>query len=243
MRFRPASFSLYPRACAALDSRRTVDPVSPRAYRRLVGFTLVLAVLTASPRPNGSGAGALWIATVPRAAATTGAPVQAPPQAPPGTAAPAEVVQQLQSQVATAVQQFERRDTEGVLRHVSEQYRTGPLTKPSLRAHLQAMFAVYDAMKVRVRIDTVRMVGEHAWVYSSGELSGHFAWLDHWVPVLSWQRELEVARREDGVWRLFGYQRLRVGQRAAASARSNSNSSPRSYRSSPDPPEADCAAP
>jgi hypothetical protein len=53
----------------------------------------------------------------------------------------------------------------------------------------------------------VRMVGDHAWVYSSGELSGHFAWLDRWVAVLSWQRELEVARREDGVWRLFGYQR------------------------------------
>ena len=48
---------------------------------------------------------------------------------------------------------------------------------------------------------------DHAWVYSSGELSGHFAWLDRWVAVLSWQRELEVARREDGVWRLFGYQR------------------------------------
>jgi len=69
------------------------------------------------------------------------------------------------------------------------------------------MFALYDAMTVRVRIDTVRMVGDHAWVYSSGELSGHFAWLDRWVSVLSWQRELEVARREDGVWRLFGYQR------------------------------------
>jgi hypothetical protein len=68
------------------------------------------------------------------------------------------------------------------------------------------MFALYDAMKVRVRIDMVRVVGDHAWVYSSGELTGHFVWLDRWVPVLSWQRELEVARREDGVWRLFGYQ-------------------------------------
>jgi hypothetical protein len=117
------------------------------------------------------------------------------------------VVRQLQTEVTAAARQLERRDTEGVLRHVSEQYRTGPLTKPTLRAHLQAMFAVYDAMKVRVRIDTVRMVGDHAWVYSSGELSGYFAWLDRWVSVLSWQRELEVARREDGVWRLFGYQR------------------------------------
>jgi hypothetical protein len=183
-----------------------VDSVSPRARGWLFGVTLLLAVLTVSPRPDGSGAGTLWIIAAPPAGAT-GAPVQAPPQDPPGTAAPAEVVQQLQAEVTTAARQFERRDTEGVLRHVSEQYRTGPFTKPSLRSHLQAMFAVYDAMKVRVRIDTVRMVGEHAWVYSSGELSGHFAWLDRWVPVLSWQRELEVARREGGVWRLFGYQR------------------------------------
>lgn len=59
------------------------------------------------------------------------------------------MVQQLQTAVTAAAQQFERRDTEGVLRHISEQYRTGPLTKPALRSHLQAMFAVYDAMKVR----------------------------------------------------------------------------------------------
>jgi S-formylglutathione hydrolase FrmB len=116
-------------------------------------------------------------------------------------------MQQLQAEVAAAARQLERRDTEGVLRHVSEQYRTGPFTKSALRAQLQAMFAIYDAMKVRVRLDMVRMVGDHAWVYSSGELSGHFAWLDRWVSVLSWQRELEVARREGGVWRLFGYQR------------------------------------
>jgi hypothetical protein len=147
-----------------------------------------------------------WIAAV-SPVGGTGAPVQAIPEEPPGAAAPAEVVRQIQAAVTAAARQFERRDTEGVLRNVSEQYRTGPLTKPALRSHLQTMFAVYDAMKVRVRIDTVRMVGDHAWVYSSGDLTGHFAWLDRWVPVLSWQRELEVARREDGVWRLFGYQR------------------------------------
>jgi len=167
--------------------------VSSRAQRWLLGVPWLLA-------------GALWIAAAsPAGGADDG--VQAPPQEPPGTAAPAEVVRQLQAEVTAAVRQFELRDSEGVLRHVSEQYRTGPFTKPTLRAHLQAMFAVYDAMKVRVRIDTVRMVGDHAWVYSSGELAGHFAWLDRWVPVLSWQRELEVARREGGVWRLFGYQR------------------------------------
>jgi hypothetical protein len=93
------------------------------------------------------------------------------------------VVRQLQAGITAAVQQLERRNTEGVLRHVSEQYRTGPLTKPPLRSQLQTMFALYDAMKVRVRIDMVRMVGDHAWVYSSGELTGHFVWLDRlaWI--------------------------------------------------------------
>ena len=164
-----------------------------RALGSVLGFTSLLA-------------GALLF-TAASLAVGAGAPVQAPPPEPPGTAAPAEVVRQLQAEVTAATRQFERRDTEGVLRHVSEQYRTGPFTKPALRSHLQTMFALYDAMKVRVRIDMVRMVGDHAWVYSSGELTGHFSWLDRWVSVLSWQRELEVARREDGVWRLFGYQR------------------------------------
>ena len=31
-------------------------------------------------------------------------------------------------------------------------------------------------------------------------------WLGGSVPVLSWQRELEVARRENGRWRLYGDQ-------------------------------------
>jgi len=170
-----------------------VGLVSLRMRRWLFGVTLLLA---AAP----------WIAPVSRAGGT-GAPVQASPEEPPGTAPSTEVVRQIQAAVTAATREFERRDTEGVLRHVSEQYRTGPLTKPALRSQLQTMFALYDAMKVRVRIDTVRMVGDHAWVYSSGDLTGHFAWLDRWVPVLSWQRELEVARREDGAWRLFGYQR------------------------------------
>ncbi len=150
-------------------------------------------------------AGATWVAAV-STAGGSGARVQAPPQEP-GTTAPADVVRQLQTEVTAAARQLERRDTDGVLRHVSEQYRTGPFTKPALRSQIQTMFSLYDAMKVQVRIDTVRMVGDHAWVYSSGELTGHFTWLDRWVSVLSWQRELEVARREDGVWRLFGYQR------------------------------------
>jgi hypothetical protein len=150
-------------------------------------------------------AGAVWLAVMPPVQAVDPAP-QAPPQHPPGTAAPASVVSELQAELATAVQQMQRRDTEGVLSHVSEQYRTGPFNKLALRRQLQTMFAIYDAITVRARIDTVRMLGDQAWVYSTGEVAGRLQWVGHWVPVLSWQRELEVARRENGVWRLIGYQ-------------------------------------
>jgi hypothetical protein len=150
-------------------------------------------------------AGAVWLATMPSAQAVDPAP-QAPPQDPPGVAASALVVSELQAELNTAVQQMQRRDTEGVLSHVSEQYRTGPFTKAGLRRQLQTMFALYDTLTVRVRIDMVRMLGDQAWVYSTGEVNGRLQWVGRWVPVLSWQRELEVARRENGVWRLIGYQ-------------------------------------
>jgi hypothetical protein len=150
-------------------------------------------------------AGAVWLAAMPPAHAVDPAP-QAPPQDPPGAAASALVVSELQAELNTAVQQMQRRDAEGVLSHVSEQYRTGPFTKAGVRRQLQTMFALYDSLTVRVRIDMVRMLGDQAWVYSTGEVNGRLQWVGRWVPVLSWQRELEVARRENGVWRLIGYQ-------------------------------------
>jgi len=147
----------------------------------------------------------ICLATAPAAWAVDPAP-PAPPQDPPGAAASVLVVSELQAELNTAVQQMQRRDTEGVLSHVSEQYRTGPFTKAGLRSQLQTMFALYDTLTVRVRIDMVRMLGDQAWVYSTGEVNGRLQWVGRWVPVLSWQRELEVARRENGVWRLIGYQ-------------------------------------
>jgi len=151
-------------------------------------------------------AGAIWLAAAPSTARGLEPPPPGPPPELPGTAAPPPVVGQLQAALASAVQQFERQDTVGVLSHVSDRYRTGPVTKATLREEIPAMFALYDTLTARVRIDAVRMVGDHAWVYSSGEVAGRLRWLGRWVPVLTWQRELEVARREDGVWRLFGYQ-------------------------------------
>jgi hypothetical protein len=75
-----------------------------------------------------------------------------------------------------------------------------------VRENLIAIYSIYETVHARVRIDDVRMVGEHAWVYSTGEVSGQLPLLGSRVRFLSWTRELEVARREAGGWRLFGYQ-------------------------------------
>jgi hypothetical protein len=141
------------------------------------------------------------------------APGSSPPlrlaQAPvedPGRPAPAEVVQQIQAIVSEALRRFEAMDTPGVLVHVSEQYHTGIFTKPVVREQLVAMFSLYDKVEARVRIDTVRMVGDRAWVFTTGYVSGRLRLVGAWTDVLGWERELEVARREDGTWRLYGYQ-------------------------------------
>ena len=120
--------------------------------------------------------------------------------------APAETVRLLQATLGQAVQRFEAQDASGVLAYVSDQYRTGPLTKPAMRDQLIALYSIYDAVSARIRIDVVRMVGEHAWIYSTGEVSGRLRFLGTWIVFLSWQHELEVARHEAGGWRLFGYQ-------------------------------------
>ena len=124
----------------------------------------------------------------------------------PGAPAPAGVVREVEAGLAQAVQRFEARDVAGVLAQVSEQYRTGPLTKAAIREQILATYALYDSVKANVRIDEVRMVGEHAWVYSTGEVSGRVRFLGTPIVFLSWERELEVVRREGGAWRLFGYQ-------------------------------------
>lgn len=126
--------------------------------------------------------------------------------APPGAAAPAGVVREVEAGLARAVQRFEARDVAGVLAQVSEQYRTGPLTKAGIREQILTAYALYDSVKANVRIDEVRMVGEHAWVYSTGQVSGRLRLLGTPMVFLSWERELEVVRREGGAWRLFGYQ-------------------------------------
>jgi hypothetical protein len=134
----------------------------------------------------------------------SGASLSAAPT--PGAPAPAGVVRELEAGLAQAVQRFEARDVAGVLAQVSEQYRTGPITKAAIREQLLATYALYDSVKATIRIDEVRMVGEHAWVYSTGEVSGRLRLLGTPIVFLAWERELEVVRREGGAWRLFGYQ-------------------------------------
>lgn len=123
-----------------------------------------------------------------------------------GVAAPAQVIKELQAALAQAVERFEARDVAGVLTRVSDQYRTGPFTKSGVREQLIAIYSIYDVVRARVRIDEVRMVDSHAWVYSTGQISGQLPLVGTWVVFLSWQHELEVARSEAGQWRLFGYQ-------------------------------------
>jgi hypothetical protein len=148
----------------------------------------------------------VWL---PVAAALAAQDRSSPPSAPetlPATPAPQQVVTEIQQVMDAAIRRVDAMDEAGVLAHVSEQYRTGSLTKAGLAEQLRAVFAIHDQVKARVRIDEVRMIGEHAWVYSTGDVTGRLRFLGGSIPVLSWERELEVARRENGRWRLFGYQ-------------------------------------
>ncbi len=135
------------------------------------------------------------------------APAAPPPAEPrPGTPAPPAVVQEIRGTLARALERFEARDAEGVLAHVSEAYWTGPLTKRAVRAQLVTILQIHQQVRARVQVDDVRLVGAHAWVWTTGEMTGQLALVGQWVRLFVWERELEVARREQGVWRLYGYQ-------------------------------------
>jgi hypothetical protein len=122
----------------------------------------------------------------------------------PGAPAPEPVMRELQQALASATERFQALDSPGVLAHVSEQYRNGPFTKPALREHLLAMFTLYDTVRARVRVDEVRLVDGAAWVYSTGEITGRLRGVGIWTSALTWEREPDVARKENGAWRLVG---------------------------------------
>jgi hypothetical protein len=121
------------------------------------------------------------------------------------TPAPSHVVSELHAAVERARRQFEARDPGGVLASVSDHYRSSGMTKAALRDQLNAMFSLYRQLRARVSVDRVEMVDGSAWVYTTGEVTGLLPLLG-WVPVLTWQAEPEVARREATGWRLFGFQ-------------------------------------
>jgi len=89
-------------------------------------------------------------------------------------------MRELQQALAAATDRFQALDPAGVLAHVSEQYRNGPFTRPSLREHLLAMFTLYDAVRARVRVGEVHLVDGAAWVYSTGEISGRLRGIGVW---------------------------------------------------------------
>ena len=86
-------------------------------------------------------------------------------------------------------------------------YVSCALRKTVIREQLRAMCALYDAVRAQVPIDEARTAGERVWFFSKGEVSGRLRSLGTWTPVHSWQHEPEVAWREQGVWRLYCYQR------------------------------------
>ena len=156
-------------------------------------------------RPGGAALGRLLLALTLAVGAPAALPAQTPAPVPaPGTPAPAATVSELQQTLAAATARFQAMDSAGVLAHVSDRYRNGPITKASVRDNLLAMFALYDTVRAQVRIDEVRMVDGAAWVYSSGEVTGRLRGIGAWTSLLSWEREPEVARREGATWKLEG---------------------------------------
>jgi len=133
-----------------------------------------------------------------------GARSQTPP-ARVATPAPPEVATELRAAVENARRRFEARDLAGVLASVSDRYRSAGLTKPALREHLAAILALYTEVRARVGVDDVHIVDGLPWVYTTGVLSGRLPVVG-WVTVLSWERQPEVTRREDTIWRLYGFQ-------------------------------------
>jgi hypothetical protein len=175
-----------------------------------LGPTAIAVGRVLAQGPGAVPAGGAPVPQAPAPDSTTTSPAPVPstpaPEPDPGVPASAEVTQEIQALVAAAVTRFHAKDTPGVLAHVSEQYRTGVFTKGVVRKNLRTIFGLYDVVQVRVRLDAVRMVGDHAWVFSTGEITGRVRFVGTWADVLWWDRELEIARRENGVWRLYGYQ-------------------------------------
>ena len=125
--------------------------------RRVLPVTLVIALTCAA-----SGASLAGPSSRPWSVSAQASPETAED---PGVPASPEVVYAIQLAVYEATRRFNGMDAVGLLGYVSEDYRTGPFTKPVVRKQLGAIFGLYDEVHATVRIDTVRMVGDHAWIF------------------------------------------------------------------------------
>jgi len=166
------------------------------------GVLATLAALALGLRPGRPASAQPVPPPTPRPAT----PVPPPPGSRPGVPAPPAVVEEVRAIIARAVERFEARDLDGVLAHVSEEYWTGPFGKRTVRAQLLAIYQIHQQVRVRVQLDEVRLVGPHAWVWTTGDVAGQLTLVGQWLGLFAWEREIEVARREQGVWRLYGYQ-------------------------------------
>ena len=165
-----------------------------RGGRRTAGLSRrgVLAALTAlalglrPPRPASAQA---VPPPPPRPTPPTRPAAPGPPVAPaapaadsrPGTPAPQAVVEEIRATITRAVERFEAGDAEGVLAHVSEEYWTGPLGKRTVRAQILTILQVHQQVRARVQLDEVRLVGAHAWVWTTGEMTGQLAMVGQWI--------------------------------------------------------------
>jgi hypothetical protein len=132
------------------------------------------------------------------------APGPAPAPAPVEVPVTPELFAELQRLLADGIRRFESMDEAGVLAYVSERYQSGPLTKPLVRQQLRAMFATNDALRARVQIREVRMIGDRLWVSSTGDVTGRVRFLGTPVTLFVWTDGWDVAWRENGQWRLIG---------------------------------------
>jgi hypothetical protein len=143
--------------------------------------------------------GALFLLLLWTSASGTTAAPRVATAAPPGTA------EEIGAVVEQARLRFVAKDAVGVLAHVADNYRSGGLTKPNVRQQLLTLYSLYEQLRAHVQVDHVEMVDGEVRFYTTGEVTGRVP-LVGWVPVLSWQREPEVARRQGDVWRLVGFQ-------------------------------------
>src|SRR2546425_4509919 len=93
------------------------------------------------------------------------------PGVPGARAAPPELVNELRPVVEHARQRFEARDATGVLAHVSEQYRSGGLTKADLRQQILAMFSLYEIPRARFTIHDRQDLAGPGWGSPTGHAS------------------------------------------------------------------------